>query len=85
MWQKLADMTKLLFNFGESLQQNRTDIKELQREVRQLSTAVQLIVQEMHHIRDNEVHEREKMALRLENAFLKLEKGLSAPRGEDKE
>ena len=85
MWQKLADMTKLLFNCGESLQQNRTDIKELQREVRQLSTAVQLIVQEIHHLRDNETHEREKMALRLENSFLKLEKGLSAPRSEDKE
>ncbi len=40
MWQKLSDMAKMLFNFGETLQQNRADIKELQREVRQLSTAV---------------------------------------------
>jgi len=54
--------------------------KELQREVRQLSTAVQLIVREMQHQRENEAHEREKMALRLENEMLKFEKRLPPSR-----
>lgn len=85
MWQKIADMTKLLFNFGEMLQQNRADIKDLQREVRQLSTAVQILAKEMQHIRETERHEREKMALRLENTLLKSGKQLPAPRSEDTE
>jgi len=85
MWQKIADMTKTLFNFGETLSQNRADIKDLQREVRQLSTAVQLLAQELHHVRENEAHEREKMALRLENTLLKQGRQLSAPKNEDAE
>ena len=65
MWQKSAEFTKSLININETLQKNQTDIKEVQREVRQLSLAVQLMRQEMQHSRENEVHEREKMALRL--------------------
>lgn len=85
MWQKFAEFTKQLINFGETLQQNKTEIKELQREVRNLNIAVQLLVREMQHTRENEAHEREKMALRLENTLLKQGRQLSAPKNEDVE
>ena len=66
------------------MQQNKAEIKELQRDVRQLITAMQLMKQEMQHARENEVHEREKMALRLENTLLKMGR-LPAPKNEDTE
>ena len=47
MWKTIVELAKSLFNFGRTLQQNKSDIKELQREVRQLSTAVQLCVREI--------------------------------------
>ena len=40
--------------------------------------------QEMQHSRENEVHEREKMALWLENTLLKMGR-LPAPKNEDVE
>lgn len=76
MWQKIADLTKLVFSFGETLQQNRSDIKELQREVRQLTTALQLLAQEVRHMRETQQTEQEKTLLRLENELLKFERRL---------
>ena len=57
MWKRLAELARLLFNFGEDLQQNRAGIKELQREVRDLTTAVQRLAYELQRIRENEAHE----------------------------
>ena len=76
MWQRLSDLAKTLITFGETLQQNRADIKELQQEVRRLSTALQLLAREAQHTREAEAKEREMLELQLENAFLKFEKRL---------
>lgn len=76
MWQKISDLAKSLFTFGEALQQNRADVKELQREVRQISTALQLLAREVQHMRESERQEREKTALQLENQLLKFERRL---------
>ena len=84
MWQKFAEFTKSLININETLQQNKSDIKELQREVRQLSLAIQLIGQEMQHSREREASEREKMALRLEVSLLKMRQ-LPAPKNDEME
>ena len=82
MWQKIADLTKLVFSFGETLQQNRSDIKELQREVRQLTTAMQLLAQEVRHMRETQESEQEKTLLRLENELLKFERRLPPGKSE---
>ncbi len=81
MWQKPSDLARTLFTFGETLQQNRADIKELQREVRQLSMALQLLARYVQHGRESEKQEREKMILQLENQLLKFERRL--PPGKD--
>ena len=71
MWKRVVELAKLLFNFGETLQQNKTDIKELQREMRQLATAVQLVVREIRHLRETEALERERFRLQVDNELLK--------------
>lgn len=77
MWKKLYEVANLLFNFGKDLQQNRADLKSLEAEVSELSTttqaelqklreAIQRLAYELQRERENEVHEREKLELRLE-------------------
>ena len=45
---------------------------------------IQRLHDEMGHVKDREVSEREKMALRLENTLLKMNR-LSVPRNEEAE
>jgi Skp family chaperone for outer membrane proteins len=88
MWQKLYEITNLLFNFGKDLQQSRTDIKQLQTELRDLSSstqeelrklreAIQRPAYEVQRTQENEAHEREKLELRLEIQKLRAAKQLS--------
>ena len=74
MWKRLAGLARLLFTFGEGSQQNRSDIKELQREVRDLTVTVQQLSYEVRRVGENDAHERDKLALRLQNELLKFER-----------
>lgn len=87
MWQKLYEITNLLFNFGKDLQQSRADIKQLQTELRDLSSstqeelhklreAIQRLAYEVQRTQENEAHEREKLELRLEIQKLRAAKQL---------
>ncbi len=83
MWTKFYDAAKLVFAFGDETRKNSADIKALQDENRRLSAAVERMAYEMQRLRDEvqyaqreERHEREKTALRLENALLKFERRL---------
>lgn len=78
MWQKIHEIMKLIFNFAEELQRNRSDIEQLQQEVRELTLAVQRVVYELQRIQQNEAHEREKLALRLEIELLRAGRELPA-------
>jgi hypothetical protein len=73
MWKKFVDFARSLFVLGDALRQNKADIKELQSEVRQISTAMQVLIGEMRHLRAIEALEREKITLQIENALLKKE------------
>ena len=78
-------MLKQLYEFGMRLldltrdtESNKAGLEELREEVRSLSMAVRELAFEVRRIRENESHEREKMALRLENALLHFERRLPA-------
>ncbi len=55
----------------------------MREEVAELSAAVQRLAYEMHRIKENEAHEREKLALKLENEMLRFERRL--PSGQKNE
>ena len=76
MWRRVVDLARLVLTFGEGLQQCRADMKELQREVRDLTAAVQQMSYEIRRLGENDSHEREKLALRLDNELLKFERRL---------
>lgn len=84
MWEKIWDLLTKTIALAKQTDQNTTDIKELQREVRELNSWLERLAYEVQKTRENDRHEREKLALRLENELLKFERRLPAAK-EDKE
>ena len=60
MWNQIADFAKQLFMQSQETQKNKGDIKELQKEVKELSATVQRLIYEVHRMGENEQHERER-------------------------
>ena len=79
MWQQLYDSLKKLMLLKEQTDKNTSDVKELQREVKELTAVIQHLIYEMRSNRNDEAHERENMALRLQNELLKFERRLPPP------
>ncbi len=50
-----------------------------------MASAVERLAHELHRVRENEAHEREKMALKLENELLRFERRLPSGKSKDKE
>ena len=63
----------------ENTKKNTDDITELQKDVKVLTAAVQQLVYEVRGNKNDESHEREKMALRLQNELLRFERRLPPP------
>ena len=76
MLKKLYELAKQLFVLVQESQRNKTEIKELRQESKELTVAVQRLAYEIHRVGENDTHEREKLALRFENELLKLERRL---------
>lgn len=52
MWQKLIDFARHIFNFGQETHRHSEDIKELQRELRQVTAALQHLAYEHQRVLD---------------------------------
>mgnify|MGYP001079819281 CR=1 FL=1 len=83
MWRNLYDLAKRLLNISEGLQQNRADIKEMQKEISLLGSAIQQlhheiqsVRQELQHVVTSERQERKTEILQIENAILRSGKQL---------
>jgi hypothetical protein len=78
MLRQLYDYAKSLLLIKEQTEKNAADIREVRQELKELTAAVQRLAYEIRRVHENEGHEREKMALRLENAMLRFERRLSS-------
>jgi len=76
MWKQILELAKRLFMLAEDTKRNRDEIRELREEVRRLTGVVERLAYEIHRVGDKEGHEREQLALRLENELLKFERRL---------
>ena len=78
----------MLILSGASLSQIQTPVRpgarqnKAEQELKELTAAVQRLAFEIRRVSDNESHEREKMALRLENTLLRFERSLPSARAE---
>ena len=79
MLREVASALKELLLLRENTKKNTDDIAELQKDVKVLTAAIQQLVYEVRGNKDNEAHEREKMALRLQNELLRFGRRLPPP------
>ena len=83
MWKEIYEWATQLLVLSKETERNRVDIKEVNREVERLTLVVQGLAFEIKRLgekidraHENETHEREKLALKLENEILKFERRL---------
>ncbi len=78
MLQKLFELFRSLLFLVRDVEKNKSDIADLQREVKDLSDELVEVRSEMRRGFENERHEREKFMLRVENVLLRFERTLPA-------
>lgn len=83
MWQQFKDLFSLLFDAGKQSRQNAEEIRDLQRENRDLSAMLQAlalehqrVLGELARMHDAIQSERRESQLRIENELLKFERRL---------
>ena len=78
MWKQLTEWLTQMIVLARETQRNSDDIKQMRREIDELARAIERLAYEVRRGQDEEKHEREKLALRLENELLKFERRLPA-------
>ncbi len=73
MLKKTYEIAKRLLTYSQDTERNKTEIRELQQQLQALTSVVQKLGFEVRRMREDQMHEHEKMILRLENASLRLE------------
>lgn len=63
MWKYILDMGRRVLLLVEDTRRHGEAIKELQREVRELATAVERLAYEVHHVSERTEHQHEVMQL----------------------
>ncbi len=76
MFKQFVRYAKQLLDLTRDTQTNKDDIEELQQQVKILSETVRELTFEIRGAREHERHEREKLALGIENALLRFERQL---------
>jgi len=66
---------------AEETQRNSTEIRELRQELNAMGKILDQVLYELQRQKENEAHERDKLALRLENELLRFERRLPPLRG----
>ena len=74
MWKQFYEWAKWLFLLAQEMRQIRADVNEMQRELEELTATVRDLAYEVRRNKENEAHEREKLILKLDNAFLRFER-----------
>ena len=85
MWKQFYEWAKLLFLLAQETRQIRADVSEMQRELEELTAAVRDLAYELRRNKENEMHERDKLLLKLENDLLRFERRLTSGRAKDEE
>jgi chromosome segregation ATPase len=76
LWGDLAGLVQRVLTLGKELEQNRTDIKEIRAELRELTIIVHALAQDNKNSKEQAAQRHENLLLELENRLLKYEKAL---------
>ena len=84
MWKAISDLLSSIFTLTYRLEKQEQGLKDLQHEVRELTTLVHRLASEQQRTQEREMNEREKFMLRIENHLLKANRQLP-PASENKD
>jgi len=76
MWKQLTEWLTQMITLAKETQRNSDDIKQMRRDIDEMARAIERLAYEIKRTQDVDQHEREKLALRLENELLKFERRL---------
>ena len=76
MWKQLLQLAGRFWRIAEDVERNKSEIADVRQELREMGRVVDWLVSEIRHNRETEAQEREKLALRMENALLRFERRL---------
>jgi regulator of replication initiation timing len=84
MWSKLWTLLQTVMTLARDLEQTRNDVKDIRRDIVQLTLAVQHLANQIQLAKQEDASEREKMAMQLQIEFLKFERRLPGPESRPK-
>ena len=76
MWRQLLTLIRTAFTLARDLEQTRAEINEINKQILDMTLALQRLSDEIRLVSQRENSEREKLALELENALLRAERAL---------
>lgn len=76
MWKSLCDLVRTVFQLSERVQEDRLEIKELRKDVRDLTLVVERLSTQVVHVSEREQRERAMLLLQLENGLLRTRRAL---------
>jgi uncharacterized protein YoxC len=79
MLKEIVQTTTSLLRLAEDLQENRSELKEVRTEVRDLALAMQELRAEIRQVGEREARERAMILLRMENLLLRNQEALALP------
>lgn len=71
MWKSLCELVRTVLGLAEYVREDREEIKEIRKDLRDLTLVVERRVAQVEHVGEREQREREMLLLRLENSLLR--------------
>jgi predicted nucleic acid-binding Zn-ribbon protein len=69
MWKSLYDLVRTIFQLAERVEEDRDELREVRRDLRDLTLVVERLAAQITHVGEREEREREMLVLRLENSI----------------
>lgn len=76
MIKEIGEWITQIITLGKETQRNSDDIKQMRRQIDEMSRAIERLAYEIKRTHDTGRHERETLAIKLENELLKFERRL---------
>ena len=71
MWKSLYELVRTMVHLSEHVQEDREEIKEIRKDLRDLTLAVERLAAQVVHVSEREERERAMLVLQLENGLLR--------------
>jgi uncharacterized coiled-coil DUF342 family protein len=76
MWKALYDLVRTTVQLSERVQEDREEIREMRRDLRDLTLVVERLSAQVVHVSEREERERAMLMLQLENGILRTRRAL---------